>query len=114
MSKRNLEEEDDQAAVTPVFKRTKLEHKDGQGTVPSASKRRLRPEDYTIGWCCPLEIEQTAALEMLDEEHQRLPQAPTDHTVYTRGSIGGHNVVMAGMYMPGNNPAAAVITQMRT
>ncbi len=40
-------------------------------------------EDYTVGWICPLEVEQTAALEMLDEEHEHLPKPPTDHNVYS-------------------------------
>jgi nucleoside phosphorylase len=34
--------------------------------------------------------------------------------VYTLGSIGGHNVVIAGLYQPGNNSVATVVTQMRT
>jgi nucleoside phosphorylase len=76
--------------------------------------KKLSREDYTVGWICPLEVEQVAALEMLDEEHEHLPQPPTDHNVYTLGSIGCHNVVIAGLYTPGNNPAAAVVTQMRT
>jgi nucleoside phosphorylase len=50
---------------------------------------------------------------MLDEEHERLPQPPTDHNVYSLGSISGHNVVIAGLHQPGNNPAATVVTQMR-
>jgi len=70
-------------------------------------------KDYTVGWICPLEVEQTAALEMLDEEHEALPKPPTDHNVYTLGSICGHNVVIAGLHQPGNNPAATVVTQMR-
>jgi nucleoside phosphorylase len=53
-------------------------------------------------------------LEMLDEEHERLPQPRADHNVYTMGNIGGHNVVIAGLHQPGNNPAATVVTQMRT
>src|SRR5436305_8953080 len=75
--------------------------------------KTLRHEDYTVGWICPLEVEQKAAIEMLDEEHERLPQSPVDHNVYTLGSIGDHNVVIAGLYTPGNNPAATVVTQMR-
>jgi hypothetical protein len=70
-------------------------------------------EDYTVGWICPLEIEQTAALEMPDEEHKRLLKPPTDHNIHSLRSIGGHNVVIAGLYQPGNNPAATVVTQMR-
>jgi nucleoside phosphorylase len=77
------------------------------------SRKRLSHEDYIVGWICPLEVEQIAALEMLDEEHERLPQSPTDHNVYTLGSITGHNIVIAGLHKPGNNPAATVVTQMR-
>jgi nucleoside phosphorylase len=76
------------------------------------SKKRAH-DDYTVGWICPLEVEQIAALEMLDEEHERLPQALSDHNVYNLGSIAGHNVVIAGLHQPGNNPAATVVTQMR-
>jgi nucleoside phosphorylase len=75
---------------------------------------KLRHEDYTVGWICPLEVEQIAALEMLDEDHPVLPQPPTDHNKYNLGSIGGHNVVIAGLPVTGNNSAAAVVTQMRT
>lgn len=75
---------------------------------------KLSHEDYVVGWICPLEVEQIAALEMLDEEHERLPQPATDHNVYNLGSIAGHNVVIAGLHQPGNNPAATVVTQMRT
>jgi nucleoside phosphorylase len=77
-------------------------------------KRKLTHEDYTAGWISPLEVEQTAALEMLDEEHQSLPQAPVDHNVYSLGSIVGYNVVIAGLPTAGNNSAAVVVTQMRT
>jgi nucleoside phosphorylase len=61
-----------------------------------------------------LEVEQVAALEMLDEEHERLPQPQADHNVYSLGSIEGHNVVIAGLHQIGNNSAATVVTQMRT
>jgi nucleoside phosphorylase len=74
----------------------------------------LRHEDYTVGWICPLEVEQTAACLMLDKEHDRLPQPHTDHNVYTLGNIEGHNVVIAGLHQAGNCPAATVVTQMRT
>ena len=76
--------------------------------------KKLQREDYTIGWICPLEVEQIAALEMLDEEHERLSQQSTDHNVYTLGSIGGHNVVIASLPATGNNPAASVVAQMRS
>jgi nucleoside phosphorylase len=75
--------------------------------------RKLRPDSYRVGWICPLEVDQIAAMEMLDEEHQSLEQSPVDHNVYKLGSINGHNVVIAGLHQTGNCPAATVITQMR-
>lgn len=79
----------------------------------AAMPKRLDHNDYTVGWICPLEVEQIAAMEMLDEEHDRLPQPSSDHNVYSFGSIHGHNVVVAGLHQTGNCPAAMVVTQMR-
>jgi len=81
--------------------------------------RQLRREDYTVGWICALPVELAAAQEMLDKEHADLDRDPNDNdndeNLYTLGSIGGHNIVIvclpAGWI--GNNPAAAVATQMR-
>ncbi|OHW91055.1 ankyrin repeat protein [Colletotrichum incanum] len=75
--------------------------------------KRLSREEYKVAWICPLEVEQIAAMEMLDEEHEALPQSVTDHNVYSLGSINGHNVVIAGLHQTGNCPAATVVTQMR-
>ncbi|KAJ5684595.1 uncharacterized protein N7477_000940 [Penicillium maclennaniae] len=77
------------------------------------SKQRLSRESYKVGWICPLEVEQVAALQMLDEEHERLPQPRGDTNIYNLGSINGHNVVIAGLPRAGNCPAATVVTQMR-
>ncbi|KAL1597680.1 hypothetical protein SLS59_007378 [Nothophoma quercina] len=79
--------------------------------------RPLRRDDYTVGWVCALPIELAAAQEMLDEEHPDLERDPADNdeNLYALGSISGHNVAIvclpAGQI--GNNPAAAVATQMR-
>jgi nucleoside phosphorylase len=79
--------------------------------------RQLRREDYTVGWVCALPVELAAAQEMLDEEHPDLERdlADNDENLYALGSISGHNVAIvclpAGRI--GNNPAAAVATQMR-
>jgi nucleoside phosphorylase len=79
--------------------------------------RRLRREEYTIGWVCALPVELAAAQEILDEEHEDLERDISDHdeNLYSLGSVAGHNVVLvclpAGRI--GNNPAAAVATQMR-
>jgi hypothetical protein len=76
-------------------------------------KKKFTHEDYTVGWVCPLEVELTAALQMLDEEHEPLPQPPSDHNIYHLGSIASYKVVIAGLWQAGNNPATAVVTQMR-
>lgn len=76
--------------------------------------KKLTHDDYVVGWISPLEVEQIAALEMLDESHESLPTPPTDHNVYNLGSIDGKNVVVAGLYQAGNVSAATAITQMRT
>lgn len=74
----------------------------------------MRHEDYTIGWICALPIEMAAAVGMLDEDHDTLPQNPRDNNSYTLGRIGDHNVVIvclpAGIM--GTTSAALVATQM--
>ncbi|KAJ5524954.1 TPR repeat protein [Penicillium frequentans] len=80
--------------------------------------RRLKRDEYTVGWVSALSDEFTAAQEMLDEEHQDLPPAPgsNDSNIYTLGCIGGHNVVLACLPagQTGTNPALAVAFQMKT
>lgn len=77
--------------------------------------RRLRHRDYTVGWVSALPDELTAAQEMLDEEHQDLPLNHTDSNIYTLGSIGAHNVVLACLPtgQTGTNSAVAVAIQMK-
>ncbi|KKO97565.1 hypothetical protein THAR02_10328 [Trichoderma harzianum] len=71
-------------------------------------------DDYTIGWVCALPNEQTAAILMLDDRHEDLPNPTGDHNTYMLGSIGKHNVVIAGLPLGrvGNNTAATVATRM--
>jgi len=78
--------------------------------------RRLRRDEYTVGWVCALSDELTAALVMLDEEHQGLPSNGNDTNIYTLGCIGEHNVVLAGLPagQTGTNSAAAVAMQMKS
>ncbi|KAH8696925.1 nucleoside phosphorylase domain-containing protein [Phaeosphaeriaceae sp. PMI808] len=77
--------------------------------------RRLRRDEYTVGWICALHVELAAAQEMLDEEHDDLEQDEHDHNIYSLGRIGEHNIVIvclpAGLI--GNNPAVAVAMQLR-
>jgi nucleoside phosphorylase len=51
-------------------------------------------------------------MDMLDEEHDSLPQKPADHNVYKLGSINNHNIVVAGLPMTGSCSAATVVAQM--
>ena len=80
------------------------------------SLRRLRIQDYTVGWVCALPIELAAATVMLDEKHQSLPHDDNDHNLYTLGSIGKHNVALARppTGQTGTNSAAAVATRMQS
>ncbi|KAF3396373.1 hypothetical protein F1880_007322 [Penicillium rolfsii] len=77
--------------------------------------RHLSHHDYTVGWVCTLPVELTAAQEMLDEEHQDLPLNHNDSNIYTLGSIGDHNVVLACLPVgqTGSISAAAVAVQMK-
>ena len=59
-------------------------------------KQELNHSNYTIGWICALpETESVASVAMLDKEHPDLPRADNDTNVYSLGSIGSHNVVIA-------------------
>ena len=77
------------------------------------ARRRLDLNAYRIGWICPLEVEQSAAMDMFDEEHDSLPQKPADHNVYKLGRINSHNIVVAGLPTTGNCSTATVVAQMR-
>ncbi|KAF2237370.1 purine and uridine phosphorylase [Viridothelium virens] len=76
------------------------------------ARLQQRPEDYTVGWVCALQVELRAARAMLDEEHEGPPIM--DGNVYTFGRIQRHNVVVGclppGQY--GTNRATAVATRM--
>jgi nucleoside phosphorylase len=65
---------------------------------------------------CVLTDELTAAQEMLDEEHEGTIWNRNDSNIYTLGSIGGHNVVLACLPagLMGTSSAAAVAMQMKS
>ncbi|KAF3913388.1 hypothetical protein ABW20_dc0107755 [Dactylellina cionopaga] len=58
----------------------------------------LNPEDYTIVWIAPLEIEARAALLMLDNVHDGnfALDSRCDY-VFQAGDVFGHNVVIASL-----------------
>jgi nucleoside phosphorylase len=73
------------------------------------------PLKYTVGWICALATEYVAALNFLDEEHERPEYVSTnDNNDYTLGRICKHNVVIAvlpeGEY--GISSAASVAKDM--
>lgn len=80
------------------------------------ASRRLRREDYSVGWVCALPIELAAAQVLLDEEYGHLGQDANDTNLYTLGRIGEHNVVIACLPagQKGANSAAAVAVQMKS
>jgi len=77
--------------------------------------RRLRREEYTVGWVCALPVELAAAQKMIDEEHEDLEQDENDTNLYALGQIGGHNVVLACLPagLTGIGSAATVATQLK-
>ncbi|RHZ63468.1 uncharacterized protein CDV56_109136 [Aspergillus thermomutatus] len=76
--------------------------------------KKLTPEDYRLAWICPLGVEQTTALKMLDNVHQPLDLQPTlDQNVYTLGDIAGHNVIVTGLASPGNIPTVRTVSWMK-
>jgi nucleoside phosphorylase len=95
---------------------------DGTSSYQSASSPVAKPNmalmlvasKYTIGWICALEIELIAAMEMLDEEHERIPVSRSDQNNYTLGRIGHHNIVIACLAAgsTGLVPAATVAVHM--
>jgi hypothetical protein len=79
------------------------------------ASRRLRREDYSVGWVCALPVELATAQVMLDEEHQHLGQDAKDTNLYTLGRIGEHNVVIACLPtgQMGTSSATAVAVQIQ-
>ncbi|PTB77683.1 purine and uridine phosphorylase [Trichoderma longibrachiatum ATCC 18648] len=72
------------------------ESDDARTAKVDASKQKLAPTDYTIGWICALSTEYVAAQVFLDERHEGPEHiAPNDNNDYTLGKIGSHNVVIA-------------------
>ena len=80
----------------------------------SANTRRV--EDYTVGWVVALVCEFVAAVKMLDNEHNPLPQQDrSDNNVYHYGDIHGHNVVIVSLPLArhGNVSAQRTIQHLR-
>lgn len=77
----------------------------------------LQPEDYSIVWIAPMEIEARAARLMLDREHKgNFPVGPGDDYVYLAGEMCGHNVAIATLPLGqeyGTGSAAALASQTK-
>ncbi|KAJ3334171.1 hypothetical protein HDU93_008096, partial [Gonapodya sp. JEL0774] len=83
---------------------------DGHGS----KARRLRSDEYTVGWICALPTELAAARAMFDEEYQPLDRDKRDPNIYSFGRIGVHNVVVACLPAGnrGTNSAATVANNL--
>jgi nucleoside phosphorylase len=91
-TKRKQGREDDQIST----KKKRLDHENRQEPISSTVERKLRCEEYTIGWICAITTEYVVASEFLDEEHGGPEYVSVhDNNSYTLGKIGNHNVVIA-------------------
>jgi nucleoside phosphorylase len=91
-TKRKQGREDDQISA----KNKSLDHENRQEPISSTVERKLRCEEYTIGWICAITTEYVVASEFLDEEHGGPEYVSVhDNNSYTLGKIGNHNVVIA-------------------
>ncbi|KAF9872100.1 putative nacht and wd domain protein [Colletotrichum karsti] len=78
---------------------------------------QLDPDQYTVVWFAPLEVEVHAALRMLDDRHDgHFPVAPGDDFVYLAGEMCNHNIVIASFphgQEYGTGAAAALASQVK-
>ncbi len=76
----------------------------------------MKHEDYIVGWICALPTEMAAAVAMLDERHDPLPQDSHDTNNYRLGRIGRQNVAIACLPsgVTGNTSAAIVASHIRS
>ncbi|KAK6360171.1 hypothetical protein TWF730_006322 [Orbilia blumenaviensis] len=78
---------------------------------PVIDRTDCLPKDYyTVLIVCPLDVEQDAVFEHLDERHPSHPWTPWQQDLYTLGRIGNHNVVIVSLASVGTNAAAVVAT----
>ncbi|KAJ4860563.1 ankyrin repeats (3 copies) domain-containing protein [Trichoderma breve] len=108
MSKRDFECADNQEPGLGGRARRGSDH-------AAAPLRKLKPDEYTVGWICAIKVEYVAAQEFLDEEHEGLEYVPPhDNNNYALGSIGKHNVVIATLPLGeyGISSAATVARDM--
>ena len=75
----------------------------------------VRPEEFTIGWICAIEIELVAATGMLDEKYEskNLPRVENNPMIYTIGRIERHKVVLTCLREAGTTQAASAALHMR-
>lgn len=65
-----------------------------KGRISHGRKKRLKVEDFTIGWICALPKEAIPAVLLLDEEYEPT-HVPLDSNSYYFGRIGKHKIVIA-------------------
>ncbi|KAF4627884.1 hypothetical protein G7Y89_g10266 [Cudoniella acicularis] len=96
MSKRELDLENNRAAASGAEKERKIGCDDFQPPTVNAPERMLLNDDYTVGWICAISTEYVAAQAFLDERHERpYDVSLNDNNIYTLGTVGKHNVVIA-------------------
>ncbi|KAL9095203.1 MAG: hypothetical protein Q9165_002459 [Trypethelium subeluteriae] len=87
---------------------------DGENVSGDFQGPALSNDDFTVGWICVLEIEEVAALELLDEEYDDFTPMmhKSDWNNYRCGRIGEHKLVIASPPDAGTIQAAQCATHM--
>ena len=73
--------------------------------------KEMKHEDYTVKWICALPTELAAAVVMLNERHNSLPQDFHDINNYRLGRIDRQNVIIACLsFEVTSNTSAVIVT----
>ena len=85
--------------------------RDQHDLVSMEPARRLQQDDYTVAIICPMGVELSPVLALLDERYDNLSTS-RDQNAYELGRMGQHNIIVATMSEIGNNATTMVITQL--
>jgi nucleoside phosphorylase len=85
----------------------------GISLIKMKNKIELLPEAYSVGWISAIRIEYEVAKAMLDKTHSPLTrQSLHDDSIYTLGSIGENNIVLALLAKQGTSTATGAAKDM--
>lgn len=86
----------------------RLKDLDSEDVLSTVFQKKLRNEDYTVGWICAITTEYVAAQAFLDATHDPPESVPqNDNNNYILGEVGEHNVVIAVLPKDGYGTTSA-------